>query len=395
MINNINFKEWLVKSEAIEYQPENWMKFHRQMTNKFKKFEEKYTQDFFKRLKADIEKLQEYDSSTEEEKFFSYALSYVDQIGVNFQDWYNTASNQMEKIAASKCSEISENIEKYGSAFKYLKDDAYYKNNYEESLSDFESQKSYKNAMLIFQIRGNFSNYEQYEEVMPIVNTVKKLVDDFVEYMNNTKIVTEKYKLSCYIGFKMDKSGDGTLEDRSDFPPHQDMEYLYHATSNLPAILSQGFKYKKELDFPTGLGGGNNLISFTSNPSIAKLIASFLKQAVKIAKGETSSEDTIKRYKRLNLITDKDIEGSKIDYKDDKRIAFELFRLANFRRGTKGLRYDPWFGNDNFNMFSKTNINDIGVIKAKIDMSKVKSYHLREEEYRIPKEAIISFEKYQ
>ena len=46
-------------------------------------------------------------------------------------------------------------------------------------------------------------------------------------------------------------------------------------------------------------------------------------------------------------------------------------------------------------MFSKTNINDIGVIKAKIDMSKVKSYHLREEEYRVPKEAIISFEKYQ
>jgi len=59
MINNINFKEWLVKSEAIEYQPENWLKFHRQMTNKFKKFEEKYTQDFFKKLKADIEKLEE------------------------------------------------------------------------------------------------------------------------------------------------------------------------------------------------------------------------------------------------------------------------------------------------------------------------------------------------
>ena len=120
-----------------------------------------------------------------------------------------------------------------------------------------------------------------------------------------------------------------------------------------------------------------------------------MKQAVKIAKGETSSEDIIKRYKRLNLITDKEIEGSKINYKDDKNIAFELFRLANFRRDTKGLRYDPWFGNDNFNMFSKTNINDIGVIKAKIDMSKVKSYHLREEEYRVPKEAIISFEKYQ
>ena len=51
MINNINFKKWLVKSEAIEYQPENWLKFHRQMTNKFKKFEEKYTKEFFQKIK--------------------------------------------------------------------------------------------------------------------------------------------------------------------------------------------------------------------------------------------------------------------------------------------------------------------------------------------------------
>ena len=46
-------------------------------------------------------------------------------------------------------------------------------------------------------------------------------------------------------------------------------------------------------------------------------------------------------------------------------------------------------------MFSRTNINEIGVIKAKIDMSKVRSYHVGEEEYRVPKEAIISFDKYQ
>lgn len=387
MINNINFKEWLVKSEAIEYQPENWMKFHRQMTNKFKKFEEKYTQDFFKRLKADIERLEEDYCSDREKNLLSYAGSYVNQIGRNFENWWGTASNQMERLAESKCGEISENIEKYGSAFKYLKDDAYYKNNYEESLSDFESQTSY---------RGNCGE-ERYEEVIPIINTVKKLIDDFVEYMNNTKVVTEKHKLRCYVYYKRyAKGGASDLKDRSDFPPHQDMEYLYHATSNLSAILSQGFKYQKELDSPTGLGGGEtDVISFTSNPSIAKTIVSALKQAVKIAKGETSSEDIIKRYKRLNLITDKDVEGSKMGYKDDKRIAFELFKLANLRRDEKGLRYDPWFGFHNFDMFSRTNINEIGVIKAKIDMSKVRSYHVGEEEYRIPKEAIISFEKYQ
>ena len=387
MINNINFKKWLVKSEAIEYQPENWMKFHRQMTNKFKKFEEKYTQEFFQKIKKEIKRLEDDYCSDRERNFLIYAGSYVSFIAKIFEeDLYKSASNEMEYIANSKCGELTRKIDKYKSVFVYAKDDTHYREYYEEFLNEFESQTSY---------RDNCGE-ERYEEVMTIVNTVKKLVSDFDEYINNTKIVTEKHKIRCYVYYKRyDKGGSSYLKDRIDFPPHQDVEYLYHATSNLPAILSQGFKYKKELDFPTGLGGGNNLISFTSNPSIAKLIASFLKQAVKIAKGETSSEDIIKRYKRLNLITDKEIEGSKINYKDDKNIAFELFRLANFRRDTKGLRYDPWFGNDNFNMFSKTNINDIGVIKAKIDMSKVKSYHLREEEYRVPKEAIISFEKYQ
>ena len=57
MINNINFKKWLVKSEAIEYQPENWLKFHRQMTNKFKKFEEKYTKEFFQKIKKEIKRI--------------------------------------------------------------------------------------------------------------------------------------------------------------------------------------------------------------------------------------------------------------------------------------------------------------------------------------------------
>lgn len=381
----MNFKQWLL-SEAIEYQPENWLKFHRQMLNKFKKFEEKYNQDFFNKLKADIQKLEDDYCSDREKNFLSYANNYVNQIGRNFESWWQIASNQMESLADSKCGEINTNIEKYGSAFKYLKDDPYYKKNYEESLSELESQTNY---------RYNCGE-ERYQEVIPIINTVKKLVNDFVEYINNTKIVTDKHKTRCHVYFKRyAKGGASDLKDRTDFPPHQDIEYLYHATSNLSSIIKQGFKYQKELESPTGLGGGEtDVISFTSNPSIAKTIASALKQAVKIAKGEISSLDIINRYKRLNLITDKDIEESNKNYKDDKRIAFELFRLANLRRDQKGLRYDPWFGFHNFDAFSKTNPNEIGIVKAKIHMSKVRSYHPAEEEYRVPKEAIIEIEKY-
>jgi len=386
MINNINFKEWLVKSEAIEYQPDNWLKFHRQMTNKFKKFEEKYTQEFFQKIKKEIKRLEDDYCSDRERNFLIYAGSYVSFIAKIFEeDLYKSASNEMEYIANSKCGELTRKIEKYNSVFVYAKDDAHYREYYEEFLNEFESQTSY---------RGNCGE-ERYQEFMPTFNTIKNLVKDFDEYINNTKIVTEKHKIRCYVYYKRyDKGGTTYLKDRSDFPPHQDVEYLYHATSNLPAILSQGFKYTKELDYPAGLGGSEDyVISFTSNPNIAKSIASLLKQSVKIAKGEISSEDIIKRYKRLNLITDKEIESCKY-HQDDKEMAFCLFIRAMSNADEKGLRYNP-FGTSRLDPFFKTNINDIGVIKAKIDMSKVRSYLPAEEEYRIPKEAIISFEKYQ
>ena len=73
-------------------------------------------------------------------------------------------------------------------------------------------------------------------------------------------------------------------------------------------------------------------------------------------------------------------------------MAFCLFIRAMSNADEKGLRYNP-FGTSRLDPFFKTNINDIGVIKAKIDMSKVRSYLPAEEEYRIPKEAIMSFEK--
>lgn len=386
MINNINFKEWLVKSEAIEYQPENWMKFNRQMTNKFKKFEEKYTKEFFQKIKKEIKRLEDDYCSDRERNFLIYADIYVYEIEKNFLDPNETALIDMEQMGKLKyhdvCSEFYRRIGLYKSIFKYANDCSdETKIRYEEFFKDLEDPN----------YRGNCGE-ERYEEVIPIINTIKKLVADFAEYIKNTKIVNEKYKTRCNVYYK----ASNQLKDRSDFLPHQDVEYLYHATSNLPAIFSQGFKYRKELDSPAGLGTSEDgLISFTSNPNIAKSIASLLKQSVKIAKGEISSEDIIKRYKRLNLITDKDMEECRFNYhQDDKKMAFCLFIRAISNAEAKGLRYNP-VGTSRLEPFFKTNINDIGVIKAKIDMSKVGSYLPAEEEYRIPKEAIISFEKYQ
>ena len=132
MINNINFKKWLVKSEAIEYQPENWMKFHRQMTNKFKKFEEKYTQEFFQKIKKEIKRLEDDYCSDRERNFLIYAGSYVSFIAKIFEeDLYKSASNEMEYIANSKCGELTRKIDKYKSVFVYAKDDTHYREYYE------------------------------------------------------------------------------------------------------------------------------------------------------------------------------------------------------------------------------------------------------------------------
>jgi hypothetical protein len=373
----MNFKPWLLQLEAIEYQPDNWEKFNRQFYNKFKLFENKYNQEFLQDLSKQAYELEKDYCLSAEKRFYDNAVSYIDHIKYILQESYYTPSVRIKNISASNCYDVNDYLKKYNTIFIRVTDNEDHKKNY------FDAYQDFLNILNTTDV-ADLCSQEHYDKTIKLFKTIEKLVNDFQEYVKNMQIVNQKYKTRCQVALNRDK-----------LLPHEDFETLYHATSNLPSILSQGFKYKKELTSPTGLGGGvEDLISFTSNPNIAKVIVSALKQAVKIAKGEISSEDVIKRYKRLNLITEKDIEDQKRDYKDDKRIAFELFRLANLRRDEKGLRYDPWFGFHNFETFANTNPNDIGIIKAKIDMSKVKSYHPAEEEYRVPKEAIVFIEKY-
>lgn len=383
----MNFKNWFLKNESIAYQPENWTKFFRQTINKLKFFEAKYNQEYLNEINNQLKNLEENYCTNSERNFIIASQDFIKFIIYVINNSEYLPSNIILKIYNSEIMYYE--MHKY--MIKYFLENHLinlqnYQNNYEEFLNDF-------NAIDFKSICGD----EYYAETNPFYEKIKIVIKDFLVYINAFKNFAEKYLLSISIANKEKKQYyDSSVSERETFPPHEDFEYLYHASTNLPAILKTGFKYRDELTSSAGLGGGpSDLISFTSNLNIAKAIANTIKQLVKIAKGELTLDTIIQRYKRLNLITDEDVKKKKINFENnDREVAFSLFRQVLRRGEEKGLRYDPFLYSPDIENFAKINTNDIGIIKAKIDMSKVKTYNKSEEEYRVPKEAIISFEKY-
>ena len=384
----INFKLWL--GEAVEYQHENFMQFTRKFKNRLARLEMLLSKDKFEKLKKDLSTFQrngenqcysrvEYwsDAAYNLLERIEYRLRSRQALGISFEADY---------ILTQKWYEIKDRLEKYGTLFVGLKDllqfnleqDEYYKEQYEllkEMMNDPEMLHSMiaDCTPLIVQV------VEDMEGVMSNLFKFIDLIKSFDREMRIWAESNEKKHASLREKQPIDKQ----------IPAHEPFEYMYHATSNLPAIMRDGFKTRTELGSPTGMGGGpSHLISFTSNPKIAKGIASSLKTAVRIAKGDMTFDDVAQKYKRLDIIDDKDINISKIQYNDPFKNTFYLFRLALGNIQEKGLGYNPFFAFPNFESFKKTNINDIGILRAKIDMSKVEDYNETESEYRVAKDAI-------
>jgi 5'(3')-deoxyribonucleotidase len=385
---NFNFKLWL--GEAMEYQHENFTQFLRKFKNRLTRLEMLLSKDKFEKLKKDLSTFQrngenqcysrvEYwsDAAYYLLERIEYRLRSRQALGISFEADY---------VLTQKWYEIKDRLEKYGTLFIGLKDllkfdldqDPHYKEQYEllkEMMNDPEMLRSMiaDCTPLIAQV------VEDMEGVLSNVFKFIDLIKSFDREMRIWAESNERKEAGMMAKQPIDKQ----------IPAHEPFEYMYHATSNLPAIMRDGFKTRTELGSPTGLGGGpSHLISFTSNPKIAKGIASSLKTAVRIAKGDMTFDDVAQKYKKLGIIDDKDINISKRQYNDPFKNTFYLFRLVLGNIQEKGLGYNPFFAFANFESFKKTNINDIGILKAKIDMSKVEEYNEAEAEYRVPVDAI-------
>lgn len=387
----MKFKEWFY-SEAVEFVHENFTQFYRKWNNRILRVERQLFSFNFEMLNRE---LQSFDRGGENEcsnriiNWASSSTKFANQIAWTLKGFTSKPSELADLERSLNYYETLEKLKDYGTIFRIFRsifEINQSNHNYAEYLKDMKEEfagKSVENFVAYTcgeeAVASFMRCYNGMNNLISLVETMQSLMREFDSEMG-TWVRSQS---------RIRKTEFKTSDVSEQMPSHEPFEYLYHASSNVPAIMKVGFKTKKELGKPTGLGGGSSdLISFTSNPRIARSIANSLKMAVRVAKGEISFEDIIQKYKRFGLVKDNDIWNAKGNSHDPKEQAFNLYRRILSEIQTKGIGYNPVFGSPVFEEFSKTNLADIGVVIARIDMSKVQEYLPAEEEYRVPVGAI-------
>jgi len=384
----MNFKEWLI-NEALEYQPENWTQFIRKTKNKLSLIERELSSTQLNNFLNYLNNVDKDNFSSRMIQLFDAAFYLIEKyakILENVEQWHNKPIEIVDDLAKETCSKID-----FNRTFKAAKD-----------LTKTTSLKDYYNEYLDMfieqeEILKNTSDEESYQIIKNVINKVErifKLADKYIEIIENFE---NKLKFRCKILLGAQGRMSDLFYTRDVFPPHEDFEIMYHATTNAPAIMREGFKTREQLrkqGLGGGLGGGpENVVSFTANPKIAEKIAQSMKYTIKIAKGEITDQDVIKKYNRFGIFKPKDLEEK--PYKEGtKKKALWLFRLAQGRMDEKGLAYDPWIAFPDMELLAKLDPNNIGIIQAKIDMSKIVQYLPAEEEYRVKLDGISEIKRF-
>lgn len=390
----MRFKQWFY--EAVEYQHENFPQYLRKFKNRISRLETYFTEESISLIQKNIETLMkdgENECFSRITNWADSANSLLDTYKRKFKDIYSFSkpAEHVDYIIKKNYYELIDQHKTSGTLFPMSRhilkiDNSWY--SYQELYDDVISML--KDPEIVEYIKDNCD----YNIIIKALRDMEGFLSKVQKYKDIIKDMEREMLIWANSAHRNNSAEHSRSPTR--MPSHEPFEYLYHASSNVPAVLREGFKTKKELGRPTGLGGGSSdLISFTANPKIAKAIVSALKTAVKIAKGEITFDDVAKKFGRFNIISKEDIADRRRYSSNMKESAFSLYRLALMRIQSKGLGYDPTFGFPQFEMFVQTDPKDIGVIKAKIDMSKVQEYLQAEEEYRVPPDAISDISVYQ
>lgn len=212
-------------------------------------------------------------------------------------------------------------------------------------------------------------------------------------------------------------SGQG--DESKSIPQTGRVEVLYHATPYVREILKEGFKTKEDLGGKEALGGSTDGgISFTADLNVAREIAKCFKEVIGIAKGKIKLNDILRLIgsertkgkvpwaledyinkaknrqwkwnnpmaKELSKQTGIPMPGKPYEI-NEKKDAFDLYKRY---LSWSDKRYDPLFFGVNIEGFEMMDEANVGVVSAKVDMTKVMSYHQAMEEYRAPLNAILS-----
>ncbi len=232
------------------------------------------------------------------------------------------------------------------------------------------------------------------QQALEIINRTKKFFLDLLKYIRKIELFEDKMVTQLDLMDRAERkyySGGG----KDIKPEHKQIEVLYHATPYIREIMQSGLKVGET----KALGGEvENSISFTSDFQIAKEIVRTFREAIAIAKGQIPPEKIIIKAKMDGINVEKSDPYKSYQYdKNPSNLKsyhdeiYHAWNLYTYYLALSKKRYNPAFfgvGPENFKHLDPKNV---GIIAAKVDMTKIKTYLSSMEEYRAPPEAVLSF----
>jgi len=182
----------------------------------------------------------------------------------------------------------------------------------------------------------------------------------------------------------------------------EDVETLYHASTNAKEIFENGFRKNVTAQEIEGIGGhnrdkaGNFAISFTADLYIAKEIARCLKEAILIAQGKIDIYDLKTLAMQAGVADTIDLNWP--IYSEEKNLErLTINQIFDYYRYYLAYsdRYDPvFFDSSNLmNVFKNKTVENVGILVCKVNMKDPNIKYLESmEEYRVAPESVISIE---
>lgn len=182
----------------------------------------------------------------------------------------------------------------------------------------------------------------------------------------------------------------------------ENVETLYHASTNAKEIFKNGFKKGITTQEVEGIGGhnkdnaGNFAVSFTADLYIAKEIARCLKEAVLIAQGKIDIYDLKTLAMQAGVAETIDLNWPVYSKEEnlEKLTINQVFDYYRFYLSYSD-RYDPvFFDSSNLMAVLKNkSIENVGILVCKVNMTDKNIKYLESmEEFRVAPESVISID---
>jgi hypothetical protein len=224
-----------------------------------------------------------------------------------------------------------------------------------------------------------------------------KAVETMVEQAREVvKLIKEKKVRTRALRFYRDE-GFNNVQPGVTRPEHEDVEVLYHASVNARQLVEEGFSAEVPKS-GASLGGAQDThdtktpgIACTSDIYVAKEIARWFKIVTLVAQGKFRKADVVELAARHKIkgVSAREVERIR-DRPDD---VFELLKTTLAHGHFEKKIFDPLFFAISIESFKNVDLDQIGVVAMKVDMTDRRIMFLSSmSEFRVPVSAILSIE---